>query len=175
MKHGIASFALAFALSAPAAFSQTEPRFGFGIAGTGQLPVGDLAESAGLGFGGMGGIEVGAYPGLAVTARSGYIQFIEKEDNTLSYVPIMGGLKASGVQGAVYMAAEAGAVLTKVRYDGLPLGGRDVDETNVGWSVGIGSMAGALDIRLSFNVWDAAHMSESMTIGLCLGLTAFTW
>jgi hypothetical protein len=175
MKHAFASLTLVLALSATAAFSQTEPRFGFGIAGTGQFPVGDLTESAGLGFGGLVGLELGAYPGLAVTARSGYIQFLEKEDNVRSYVPIMGGMKASGVEGTVYMAAEAGAVITKVRYDGLPLGGGDVDETNLGWNVGIGSMAGALDLRLSFNVWDAAHMQESMTIGLSLGVTAFSW
>jgi hypothetical protein len=175
MKRPLASIVLAFAISAPAAFSQTEPRFGIGAAVTGHLPVGDLAEFTGFGFGGLGGLELGAYPGLAVTARSGYLHFPEHDDNTLSYVPLMGGLKASGVEGAVYMAFEVGAVFTKVRYDGIPLGGRDVDETNLGWNIGIGSMAGALDLRLSFNVWDAAHLSESMTIGLSVGLTAFSW
>jgi hypothetical protein len=175
MKRPLASIVLALAISAPAAFSQTEPRFGIGAAVTGHLPVGDLAEFTGFGFGGLGGLELGAYPGLAVTARSGYLHFPEHDDNTLSYVPLMGGLKASGVEGAVYMAFEVGAVFTKVRYDGIPLGGRDVDETNLGWNIGIGSMAGALDLRLSFNVWDAAHLSESMTIGLSVGLTAFSW
>lgn len=175
MKRLLASLALAFSLSAPAAFSQTEPRFGIGIAATGQLPVGEFDESAGFGFGGLGGLEFGAYPGLAVTARSGYIQFLEKQDYARNQVPILGGLKASAVNG-LYMALEAGAVFTNYEYTGTAPGfGKIADETTPGWNVGVGSLQGPLDFRLSLNVWDAAHAMESMTIGLSVGFTAFSW
>jgi hypothetical protein len=178
MKRTLSAALLAASLSAAPAFSQqsmTEPtpRFGVGVAAVGALPVGDLADWAGMGFGGLAGVEVGTYPGLAVTARSGYVQHLEKEDNTVSYIPIMGGAKIS--TGAVYLAGEIGAVMIKQEYSGDNPFEDDVDETNLGWSAGVGSNAGPMDVRLSFNVLDAGHMDESMTVSLSLGFTAFSW
>jgi hypothetical protein len=60
-----------------------ENKVGVNIAGTGQLPMGDMADVTGIGVGGLGGIEVGMYPGLALTARSGYIYHFAKSDNTV--------------------------------------------------------------------------------------------
>src|SRR5688572_27613545 len=109
---------LAASLIAAPAFSQNmgDPmsRFGVGVAAVGALPVGDLADWAGMGFGGLAGIEIGAYPGVAVTARSGYVQHLEKEENTVSYIPIMGGAKLT--TGSVYLAGELGAVMIKQEY-----------------------------------------------------------
>jgi hypothetical protein len=173
MRHIIKFAALTLTLSATAVHSQ-DGMMGIGVAVVGQFPVGDFAQSAGFGLGGMGGIEVGAIPGLAVTARSGYIQYFEKRDNTISYIPIMGGAKASAVEGAAYLAGEIGAVITRQDYSGSNILRSDVNETNLGWGLGLGSMSGPLDLRISFNVWDAGHAKESMTIGLSFGLTLWS-
>jgi hypothetical protein len=178
MKRFVASSALALALFVGTAFSQyTEaPRFGVSVAGTGQLPVGDFADVAGLGYGGLAGIELGTYPGLALTARTGYIQFLEKDEFTTRYIPIMGGLKVSTADGVLYLTGEVGAVLSRVKYGGQNiLQDDEVSKTNLGWNVGLGGMAGPVDLRLSFNVWDGEHMSENMTIGLTLGFTVFSF
>jgi hypothetical protein len=177
MKRTLTAALLAASLTAVPALAQDMsepmPRFGIGVAAVGALPVGDLADWAGMGFGGLAGIELGAYPGVAVTARSGYVQHLEKEDNTVSYIPIMGGAKIT--TGTVYLAGEIGAVMIQQEYSGSNPFEDDVSETNLGWSAGVGSNAGPVDLRLSFNVLDAGSMDESMTISLSLGFTAFTW
>jgi hypothetical protein len=173
MKFRIASLGLAFALSAAPVFSGPAARFGIGLAGMGQLPIGAFSENAGPGIGGLASLEAGAYPGLAITARSGYARFAGKNDFAVRHVPVLAGLKASAVDG-LYMALEAGAVFTDYGYrsNGFAV---IADETRVGWNIGMGSMRGPLDVRLSLNVWDAAHARESTTVGLSVGVLAFPW
>ncbi len=168
MKKMILSMTIAVALSATTAFSQG-PGLGIGVMAVGLFPVGDYQESTSLGFGGLGGIEIGDYPGLSLTARSGYIQQLEQKNYTVAMIPILGGLKASTMEGSIYMTGEFGVVKTRTSYSGpLPLIG-DNNETNPAWGFGVGSMAGPWDLRLSFNVWDARHTYERMSLGLSLG------
>jgi hypothetical protein len=150
-----------------------DARLGISLAGTGAMPVGDFADFAGLGLGAMGGLEIGAYPGTALTVRSGFIKHIEKGDNVATFIPIMGGIKFTAPETPVYIIGELGAVMVQqedTSDDPFNLED-DVKETNLGWSAGIGAMAGALDLRMSFNVFDAQSMSDAMTLGLSIGFT----
>jgi hypothetical protein len=123
----------------------------------------------------MAGIEIGAYPGLALTARSGFVKHLEKADNVASFIPIMGGIKLSASETPVYLIGELGAVMARQEYTGDNPFEDDVEETNLGWSAGIGSMVGPLDLRLAFNVWDAQSMSDAMTLSMSLGFTFLSW
>lgn len=162
-----------FATEARAQYS-SDMRLGLGVAVTGHMPLGDFRETAGFGIGGLGGLEIGAYPGLAITARSGFIQFLEKDDLTTTMVPIMGGAKVSLPASPIYFAGELGAVLTKVDDAGSDLIDRSDEATHLGWSAGLGSAVGPVDLRLSYNVWDAGNMDQSATLGLTLGLTIWS-
>ncbi len=167
------------ALCGGAALAQEgRPGFGVGVAATGQLPVGDYADVAGFGIGGLAGIEMGMNPGLALTARVGYIQHLEKEEDDenfkVRHIPILGGVKFMIPETPVYLAGEVGAVMSRAEVD-IPILGTDTEsETNLGWGVGLGTAAGPLDLRLSWHTWDAGNMAESMTIGLSLGFTVWS-
>ena len=161
---------LAFALSTTAAFSQ-EPGFGVSVAAVGQFPAGDFERATGFGFGGLAGVEFGG-EALSITARSGYIQHLERQNRTISFIPILGGLKLSTDDRSVYLAGELGVVRTKIEDAGILA--RDANENNMGWSAGVGSMGGPFDIRFNFNVWDAAHLKETMTLGVSFGVTVWS-
>jgi hypothetical protein len=162
--------ALALTLSTTAASAQ-EGFLGLGVAVQGQFPMGDFDDVAGFGWGGLGSVELGG-DGLSLTARSGYLEHFERHDNTYSFIPIMGGIKISAEDRMVYLAGEVGAVKTRVTRSGL-LSGGDVNETNLGWGLAVGSEAGPLDLRFGFNVWDAGHASRLMSIGLSMGFTVW--
>ncbi len=179
-KFTIASM-MVLALCGGSALAQERERAGFGVslAATGQLPVGDYSDVAGFGIGGLAGIELGMNPGLALTARAGYIQHLEKDGDDegnfkMRHIPIFGGIKFTVPETPVYLAAEVGAVMTRAEVDVPILGSQTDDETNLGWGAGIGTAAGPLDLRLSWHTWDAANMSESMTIGLSVGFTVWS-
>lgn len=179
MKKLIIALSLLVPLAAGTALAQTPaPRAGIGVAAVGQMPVGDFKDVADLGFGGLAGIEVGTYPGLALTARAGYIQHLQNDDEfSVRLIPILGGVKLNVPATPLYAAGELGAAITRVRYEGadFPFIDEEESETNMAWTAGVGANLGALDLRLMFGVWDAANMSETMTIGVSLGITAFSF
>jgi hypothetical protein len=168
MKLGILILAASFSM----ALAQPG-KVGVDIAATGQLPIGDFKP--GLGLGGLAGLEVGTFPGLALTARSGFIYHFEKDHVVyFTQVPIMGGGKFTIPLSPIYVAGELGAIITNSKKDnGGPLGNEDVtnENTNFGWDVGLGSEVGPVDLRLTFNVIDAANISDAMTLGLSVGLS----
>lgn len=180
-KRNTAILALAFVLAIIALFASparaqysSVPRLGIGVAVTGHMPLGDFRDVAGFGIGGLGGIELGAYPGLAVTARSGYIQFLEEDDLTTTMIPIMGGAKITLPTAPIYLAGELGAVITQVDDAGSGILDRDDEATHLGWNAGVGSAVGPVDLRLSYNVWDTGNTKQSTSIGLSLGLTIWS-
>jgi len=133
------------------------------------FPSGRFDQSVATGFGGLAGVEL-AGEGIGLTARSGYIQLGERHDVTQTMIPILGGLKLSTDDGAVYVVGELGAILTQRESSGsIPAAG-DGNKTNPGWGIGVGSSPGPLDLRFSFNVWDARHLQESMAVGLSFGI-----
>jgi hypothetical protein len=155
-------------LLATVAFSQ-ENTFGIRVAAAGQFPSGDFDKTAGIGYGAFGGFELGGW--FALTARSGYVRYLERADHTRSFIPVFGGIKLSTEDRAIYLAGEGGVVVTRIDYSGSNVLTDDVHETNPGWGLGIGSEVGPLDLRFSLNVWDAAHMPETTSLGLSLGFT----
>lgn len=162
-----ASCALALALVFGGAFAQ-ENRVDFSAAVIGQIPVGDFADISGRGFGGLGILEGGTFPGWAFSVRSGFMRYSEKAEVTRSHIPLLGGIKYTFPGGGLYLAGEGGAVFTQLETSGSPSG--EKSETNPGWGIAIGTMPGILDLRVAWNVWDAANMSESMALGLVWGV-----
>ncbi len=151
-------------------------KVGIGIAGTGQLPVGNFSNHVGVGIGGLGDIEAGMYPGLALTARSGYIYHFQYRDETFSQVPVLGGAKFTLPATPIYVAGELGAVFahTERTSGSFFTNSSTTNNTYFGWDAGVGSSAGPVDIRLTFNVLDANNMTNSMTLGLSLGFNLWS-
>ena len=85
-----------------------------------------------------------------------------------------GGLKLIAPGFPVYVAGEVGPVITysEAEVFGVTV---DDDETNLGWGAGVGTMAGPLDLRVSFHVWDADNMNETMTVGLSVGMSVWSF
>lgn len=167
---------LASTLTLGTPFSQTESKAGMTVAAVGQLPINGFSDNgAGLGVGGMGGLEAGMYPGLAVTVRSGYIYHFANNNITYFHqVPILGGLKFTVPQAPLYIAGELGAVLTKTDFGStLFTPAHTASNTRFGWDAGLGSMVGPVDLRLTFNVLDASNMTNFTTIGLSVGVSTF--
>lgn len=178
MKTLIHSGFFVLTLSLGLAFSG-ENKVGVNIAGTGQLPVGNMADVTGMGLGGLGGIEVGMYPGLALTARSGFIYHFDKSDNFLTYtfrqIPVLGGGKFTIPNAPLYIAGEMGVIFVRKEIGSTILTPKFTSNTsNFGWDAGIGSVVGPTDIRLTFNVLDASDMDNSMTLGLVVGFTLWS-
>jgi len=175
MKKLVAFGVFALVLSLGTASAQIG-QVGVGIAGVGELPIGNFADNVGIGLGGLGDIEAGMYPGLAVTARSGYLYHFQKHD--LSYyhqIPIMGGLKYSVPTTPIYVAGEMGAVLVRRDFTSTTLTPAHVDNsTTFGWDAGLGSDVGPVDLRLTFNVLNASDMTNSMTVGLSIGFNIWS-
>jgi hypothetical protein len=169
MKWG-GAFALALCLGFGTAQAQ-ENRIDLSGALIGQIPVGDFDESVGRGFGGLGILEGGTFPGWAFSIRSGYIHYGAKSEvRKRTHIPFMLGVKYILPDNSLYLAGEAGYVLTEIERRPSP-GERTTDnETNPGWGAAIGAMLGLLDLRLALNVWDANNMQESMAVGVIWGV-----
>jgi opacity protein-like surface antigen len=148
----------------------------------GQLPVGDFADVAGFGLGGLlrGEYNINQSP-LAITARAGYIWHMERETDqgattvttNFSQVPLLAGLKYSLAGAPIYVAAEAGAVIamSEGESDGPGPGTTSFDDsqTNFAWTAGAGYELGPVDIRMALYFADGANMSESMSVGVSFG------
>ena len=174
MKKPIQSGFFVLALSLGVAFSG-ENKVGVNVAGTGQLPVGNMSNVTGIGLGGLGGIEVGMYPGLALTARSGYIYHFAKSDNTFRQIPVLGGGKFTIPNAPLYVAGELGAIFVRQDFGATTFTPKHTaNSNNFGWDAGIGSVVGPTDIRLTFNVLNASDMRNSMTLVLSVGFTLWS-
>jgi hypothetical protein len=151
-------------------------KVGIGIAGTGQLPIGNFSDHVGVGIGGLGDVEVGMYPGLALTARSGYLYHFEYRDETLNQIPVLGGVKFTLPASPIYVTGELGADFAKAeRTSGSFFTSSSTSHyTYFSWDAGVGSAVGPVDLRLTFDVLDASNLTNSMTLGLTLGFTLWS-
>jgi len=82
------------------------------------FPFGNLADGAGIGFGGLVRGEYGVMPQLNVTARIGYVHHLAKNEITFSEIPIWLGAKY-GFTDQIYGAAEIGLVHAKASFGDL--------------------------------------------------------
>jgi hypothetical protein len=151
----------------PAAARQTQ--MGMDIVGVGLFPSGTYEDVTGPALGILAGVEGEAFPGLGLTLRGGYLGHMERNDYSRVLVPILGGVKITSYSSSFYAAAEAGRVSIRDEYMGNDPLVKNIRGSKTSWSVGLGSAADRLDLRLSLYAWDAAHWRETMTIGLSLG------
>ena len=163
----------ALCLLAPGRTEARQTQMGLDVAVLGLLPAGSYADATGPALGVLGGLETEVTPGIGLTVRSGYIGHMERDDFSRTVVPILGGLKLTSYSSAIYLAGEAGRAWFRDEYRGdVPLV-EDRRNTKTAWGVGIGAAADALDVRLSFHVWDAANLRETMTVGVSLAFLVF--
>jgi len=169
----------ALGLSLGTAYCQMDIETGtvsIGIAVTGQLPLSTLSNHAGPGVGGLGDIEVGAVPGIALMAKSGYLYHFQYRDETLTQVPVLGGLKICFPQSTAYVVGELGAdfVNTDRTSGSFYTFASNVNNTFFSWDAGLGSAVGPADLRLTYNVLNASDMLHSMTLALSLGFSIWS-
>jgi hypothetical protein len=145
-----------------------QTQVGLDLAVMGLIPSGDYEDVTGPAIGGLGGLELEAFPGLALTIRGGYFGHMERRDYTRELIPIMGGVKVTSYSSSFYAAVEGGRVSIRDQYSGDDPLGEDEKRSKTAWGFGFGSAADQLDLRLSLHFWDAANMKESVTIGLSL-------
>lgn len=144
--------------------------FGIDVAALGFLALGDHERIAGPGLGALVGLEAEVTPGIGLTVRGGHIQQMTRGDYTRSMRPVLGGFKLTSYSSPFYFAGEAGRAHVRDDYKGdALLPGPDRRVWKTAWGGGVGAAADRLDLRLSFHVWNADRMSESMTIGISLG------
>lgn len=168
------AFGSAQAMSPGTANAPEHTRYALGVDVIAQSPVGDFADVAGFGLGGLLRYEHHlARSPLALTARAGYIWHMQEEagpvTSNISQVPILAGVKYSLAGAPIYVGAEAGVSILMSDVEG-PFGADDSStETNFAWSAGAGYELGPVDIRLALYFADGANMSESMSVGVSLG------
>jgi len=169
---------------APGTITEKEhTTYAIGADFVGQLPVGDFADAASFGLGGLlrGEYQLAQSP-LGLTLRTGYIYYLEEtadfgafgEINTqFSRVPVLGGLKYSLKGAPVYIGAEAGVSINMVKttIEGGPDDGEEESETETkfAWGAGAGYELGPVDIRVGLDFADGSNPAESMAIAVSFG------
>ena len=164
------------------------PGLRIGVDVLGVLPVGDLADIAGAGIGGLARVEVDLLGPLAITGRAGYVYHFDEEidvgginagqtvDSSFSEIPILVGAKLIA-PGGLYGALEVGLVRLSVDTD-VPNPGdldlRDESEFNPAGTVGVGLRLGGLDLRGGIHVLDLGNIDESLEFGVSVGFNFIT-
>ncbi len=182
----IAASALALgmiAIASPAIAQQTD-QAAVGADAAFMLPVGDFADITGPLLGALLHFEYPVMPGVVVTARTGYLYGLKKEQGLgkfgVSDIPIWAGGKYyfSGQMNGLYGGLELGLNILSFRsevdmgsFGGL--GGGKIEgsesETKFGANLGLGYRVDALDFRGSFNMLDLGHAGDTMGIMASVG------
>ncbi len=143
------------------------------------IPVGDLADVAGLGFGPTGTFNFPLNQALTVTGRAGLIYHLKKtfsnplgdDVNTgILALPLLGGVKYS--IGKVYVGGELGLFHVRATGDG------EGTSTDLGLTAGVGYRIGKIDLRGGLQIYDLLgdsdadkNLTDSMTLFLTAGYT----
>jgi hypothetical protein len=167
----------------PDAQAAPEAVFGFDIEPAFVLPIGNLADAAGIGFGGLVGMRRPVAKQLEITARAGFVYHLSKDYGAgsagISEVPILGGVRYTFVptaSGGFYGGAELGLSIVFARastsVDGL-VGPQSssTSDTKASTALGVGYRAGMLDVRGAMYFIDLGHMGDSMTAMATVGFT----
>jgi hypothetical protein len=126
----------------------TTSRIRLGVAAAFAAPVGDWADIAGVGFGGIVGFEYEVIPGLAITGRTGYLHHLESNnDSSTSELPFLAGARYLFLQGDArpYVDVGVGPVIVWGRAD-TGFGDASDTELYLGLLAGGGLQYRALDI-----------------------------
>jgi hypothetical protein len=168
----LAIFVLIFLTMTPlTAFSQGEPGIGrnsLGIGGEFSIPVGDLNNVAGLGYGGFARFQHGVDSRTALTFTAGYTLWTEEELGLNSKVEtsafrfLVGG--KFYIAPSFFASIEAGTDAYKFEYSGSVIGGSSTE-----WMfmipVGLGFQQNGFEVSGKFYVLDFDVPSFSITAG----------
>ena len=141
-----------------------------------QLPLGNLADATGMGFGALVRGEYNLIPNLNGTLRAGYIYSLKKDNSGLKSkvdnIPIWVGGKYF-ITDMIYAGAEVGLNMLKTTADisiaGIS-GSASSTENKFGGNVGAGVLlAGALDVRAQLEILDFGHSGDSMAVMVNVG------
>src|SRR5690606_1256776 len=170
-------YLLAFTLVSGMAFAQR----GFhtiGVGVEGALPIGDFADSFGIGYGATGKAFYGISENADITGTVGYLRFGMKDESDLlsgsmGMIPIMFGYRHnfSGLYAEPQLGLHMLKSTVKVTEDfglGLTGLGGSTSETKFSLGIGGGYATGKLDFGARFQLVD--HMNY---IGLRIGYNFF--
>lgn len=163
-------------LTASPAFAVIADRV-LGLDIVGHVPVGDLANGTGMGFGGLVRYEQKLQPTMALTGRAGWVRGSEKEVNLgiakvsygLDFIPVYAGLvyRTTGTPDGLFLSAEVGANFLTAHATG---GTTDsAYKTKLGANVGVGLRADALSFRGGLNILDLSNVDTSMGLMVSVG------
>jgi hypothetical protein len=142
------------------------------------LPVGNLSDAAGIGFGGLVRFDYRVVDTVSVGGRAGYVFHLGKDlpgggSVGLSEAPIFGAVRYHVLGAAAdgpYAALELGPVLLFGRgtSNGVSVSSSD---TKLGGTVTGGYRLGAVDLRAGLLVLDLGHLGDSLSIVAGAGYT----
>jgi hypothetical protein len=171
----------ALALAGPGLASAQEPppaemspvpaaasKMRLGVDGNVNIPVGDLADGAGIGIGALLRFEYALQEQLSLTARAGYVYHFEKNSITFSQIPVMFGAKFL-LTPEFFLTGEVGFVRAAASID---FQGQSVsaDDTNLALGLGGGyQLNDQLSLRGGLNILDVGHAGESLVVFLGVG------
>jgi hypothetical protein len=131
------------------------------------LPVGDLADGAGLGIAALGRFEYNVAPKINLTGRLGYIHHLDKNNVTLSDIPVYAGVKYF-LSEQLYGAGELGLNSVKAKVEILGTSASN-SESNIGAGFGAGYLMDKIDLRAGVNIYDLGEAGKSMTLLVTAG------
>jgi len=140
-----------------------------------QLPLGNMADVTGMGFGALIRGEYKLMPNLNLTARAGYIYSLKKDNgglkSSIDNIPIWVGGKFF-ITDMIYAGAEVGVNIMTAKVETSFLGttvSGSSGETKFGGDVGAGLLLGDIDVRAQVLILDFGHSGDSMGVMINAG------
>src|SRR5262245_21963180 len=124
------------------------------------LPVGDFADGAGIGFGGLLRYEFTIANAANITGRGGFMYHLEKNTLTFFTFPLLVGTKIKLGQSA-YVGLETGAFINHTDPGGF--------DAALGFTLGVGYRISSIDLRIGAEMVDAGHATDSIALTGGLG------
>lgn len=149
MKKLLTMLSVAAVLLVAAAPAQAIPGIGTGVDVAVNVPMGDWGDVSGMAVGALLYASFDAVPIIKVTGRAGYLFGMEKNNASISHIPVLAGIKWFPIP-VIYLAGEVGMIWSKAKVDLGPLGSGESDwESELGGTIGVGAGLGPLDARVS--------------------------
>lgn len=137
------------------------------------LPVGNLGDAAGLGFGGLLRYEFTIVPRANITARAGLVYHLSKDlgpgaSSKLFSIPLLAGLKIA-ISPSLYGAAEVGVFINHASVTVPGFGSASDTESKLGGTLGAGYRMSALDLRVGIAIIDFGHAGDAIELTAGIG------
>ena len=146
------------------------PVSGFGLDSVVHVPVGDLGDDVGVGFGGLVYYEARLRNHFSLTVRGGYIYHLKKEQAgqtvSLSQLPVVGGIKIY-VHERVFASSEIGINYIRQTVKGLDVGipedSLSISGTEATANFGLGAKLGYFQLGANLSI---PNLSNRTKIGI---------